>query len=373
MTRLLCKRKPFVFSGSSKLTRTFTGMQTVGAALLSFGMSGRVFHAPFIDAHPGFTLVGSWERSTKAIQQAYPNTKSFASLESLLTDERVDLVIINTPTYTHYELTKKVLEAGKHAVVEKAFTAIATEAMELKALAEKLNCKLSVFQNRRWDSDFKTVKHILDRGVLGDVVEVSFSYDRFNPGLSPKLHKENPRPGAGVVHDLGPHLIDQALVLFGMPEAVFADISITRATSQVSDYFEILLYYPTWRVRLRAGYFVREPAPSYIVHGKKGSFLKTRADVQEADLQAGKKPTATDWGIEPKEQHGLLHTEVDGKIIRERVESLPGNYMEYYEGIYQSLVHDKQLPVTANEGVQVMRVIDAAFTSSEERRVVELI
>lgn len=348
-------------------------MQTVGVALLSFGMSGRVFHAPFIEAHPGLTLVGSWERSNKSIQQFYPQAKSYASLESLLADERVDLVIVNTPTYTHYELTKKVLEAGKHAVVEKAFTATAAEAMELKALAEKMNSKLSVFQNRRWDSDFKTVKHIVDRGVLGNLVEVSFSYDRFNPTLSPKLHKETPRPGAGVVHDLGPHLIDQALYLFGMPEAVFADISITRPASRVYDYFEILLYYPSWRVRLRAGYFVREPAPSYIIHGTKGSFLKTRADVQEADLQAGKKPLNPDWGVEPKQEQGLLHTEVDGKIIRERIESLPGNYMEYYEGIYQALVHDKQLPVTALDGLQVMRVIDAAFASSEEKRVIELI
>jgi predicted dehydrogenase len=348
-------------------------MQTVGVALLSFGMSGRVFHAPFIDAHPGFTLVGSWERSNKSIQQFYPQVKSYTSLESLLADERVDLVIVNTPTYTHYELTKKVLEAGKHTVVEKAFTATAAEAMELKALAEKMNGKLSVFQNRRWDSDFKTVKHIVDRGVLGDLVEVSFSYDRFKPTLSPKTHKETPRPGAGVVHDLGPHLIDQALYLFGMPEAVFADISITRPTSQVCDYFELLLYYPTWRVRLRASYFVREPAPSYIIHGTKGSFLKTRADVQEADLQAGKKPTGADWGVEPSGEQGVLHTEVDGKAIRERIESLPGNYMEYYEGIYQALVHDKQLPVTALDGVYVMRVIDAAFASSEEKRVIELI
>lgn len=346
-------------------------MKTIGTALLSFGMSGRVFHAPFIDAHPGFTLLGSWERSTKAIQQLYPHAKSYDSLESLLADDQVDLVVVNTPTYTHYELAKKVLESGKHVIVEKAFTATAAEAMELKALAESRNCKLSVFQNRRWDSDFKTVKHIIEKGLLGDPVEVSFSYDRFNPALSPKSHKETPRPGAGVVHDLGPHLIDQALVLFGMPKAVFADISITRPASQVYDYFEMLLYYPTWRVRLRAGYFVREPAPSYIVHGKKGSFLKTRADVQETDLQAGKKPVGK-WGAEPIEQHGLLHTEVDGKIIRERVESMPGNYMDYYEGIYQALIHHKQLPVTAQDGVQVMRVIDAAFASNKEKRVIEL-
>ncbi|MBX2967206.1 MAG: Gfo/Idh/MocA family oxidoreductase [Cyclobacteriaceae bacterium] len=354
-------------------------MQTISAALLSFGMSGRVFHAPFIDEHPGFILVGSWERSAKTIQQFYPKTKSYSSLEALLQDDTIDLVVVNTPTYTHYEFAKSALEAGKHVVVEKAFTATADEAEELKALAEKKNRKLSVFQNRRWDSDFKTVQQIVDKGVLGNPVEVSFSYDRYNPALSPKLHKEILRPGTGVVHDLGPHLIDQALVLFKMPLAVFADIAVTRPSSQVADYFEILLFYPSWRVRLRAGYFVREPAPSYMVHGTKGSFLKTRADVQETDLQAGKKPSKPGWGIEPKQEQGLLHTEIDaclpdrqGKVVRERIETLPGNYMEYYDGIYRSLVHDEQVPVTAEEGVRVMRIIDGAFKSYTEKRIIEI-
>jgi predicted dehydrogenase len=203
-------------------------------------------------------------------------------------------------------------------------------------------------------------------------VEVSFSYDRYNPALSPKLHKEIPRPGAGVVYDLGPHVIDHALFLFGMPVSVFADISVTRPTSQVDDYFEIILRYPTFRVRLKASYFVREPVPSYIVHGTKGSFLKTRADVQEASLLAGKKPNSDGYGIEPDHDQGLLHTEIDGKMIRKKIEKLPGNYMDYYDGVYRSMVHEEHLPVTAEDGVHVMRIIEAALTSRSTGKVIDL-
>jgi scyllo-inositol 2-dehydrogenase (NADP+) len=347
-------------------------MNKIRTALLSFGMSGRVFHAPFITGHPGFDFAGSFERSKKTLTGYYPAAKSYDSLESVLQDESVALIVVNTPTNSHYELTKKSLEAGKHVVVEKAFTTTVAEAEELKALAIKKDKKLSVYQNRRWDSDFRTVQHIINKGILGDLVEISFSYDRFNPALSPKLHKEIPGPGAGVVYDLGPHLIDQALVLFGKPLAVFASFDVVRSSSQVEDYFEILLYYPKLHVRLRASYFVREPAPSYIVHGTKGSFLKTRADVQEATLQAGQKPTGKDWGTEPEQQHGLLHAEVDGKVVKERIKSLQGDYREYYEGVYQSIANNQQPPVTADDGIRVMQVIEAAYKSHREKKVIAL-
>ena len=346
-------------------------MKKVKTALLSFGMSGRVFHAPFVTEHPGFELTGALERSKKTIQQHYPVAKSYDSLESLLQDGSVDLVVVNTPTYTHYELAKSALQANKHVVVEKAFTTTVAEAIELKTLAEQKGKVLSVFQNRRWDSDFKTVQQIVKQGLLGELKEVSFSYDRFNPALSPKLHKEIPGPGAGVVYDLAPHITDQALTLFGQPTHVFADITITRELSQVEDYFEILLIYPKMRVRLRASYFAREPVPSYILHGTKGSFLKTRADVQEATLQLGKKPVGSDWGTEPESEQGLLHTEVDGKIIRESVKSLLGNYMDYYDGVYKAIVNNQNPPVTATDGVLVMKVIEAAFRSHREKKVID--
>jgi len=347
-------------------------MQKIKAALLSFGMSGRVFHAPFIQLHPGFELVGAWERSNKNLQQYYPKAKSYTSLESVLQDDGVDLVVVNTPTFTHYEYAKRSLEANKHVIVEKAFTTTVTEAQELKTLADHKNRKLSVFQNRRWDSDFKTVHSVIKRGVLGKIVEVTFSFDRYNPSISPKLHKETPGPGAGIVKDLGPHLIDQALFLFGMPLAVFGTLATTRERSSVDDFFEILLYYKDLLVRLKAGYFVREPVPSYIVNGTKGTFLKSRSDIQEAALQAGDKPGGPEWGVEPEKESGLLHTEIDGKMVRERVPSLHGNYLDYYDGIYQAIVMGSELPVSADDGIRVMCIIEAVFQSHHEKRIVQL-
>jgi len=347
-------------------------MQKLKTALLSYGMSGKVFHAPFLELHPGFELLGSWERSKKLIQEDYPQAKSFPSLESILEDKTIDLVIVNTPIDTHFEYAKKALLAGKHVIVEKAFTSNVAEAQELATLSKEKNLKLSVFQNRRWDSDFKTLKQIMEKKLLGEIVEAEFHFDRYNPVLSSKVHKETINSGSGIMKDLGPHIIDQALYLFGLPNAVFADIRITRALSVVDDYFDILLYYPDFRVRLKAGFFVREPIPSYVIHGKKGSFLKSRGDVQEDELKLGKKPNLTTWGIEKEGQEGLLHTEIDGKISKEKVPTLQGNYYDFFEGVYQAIVNDKLEPVTAQDGVNVMRIIEAAFQSSEQQRAINL-
>jgi scyllo-inositol 2-dehydrogenase (NADP+) len=256
-------------------------------------------------------------------------------------------------------------------VVEKAFTANAAEAEELKALASKNGVKLSVFQNRRWDSDYKTVKKVVEDGLVGEVVEATFAYDRFNAALSYKVHKETPSPGSGIVKDLSPHLVDQALFLFGMPESVFADLMITRQDSKVDDYFEILLYYKKHRVRLHSGYFVREPVPSYVIYGRNGSFLKSRADVQETKLQAGERPTKEGW-TEPDNERGLLHTEKDGKVIKENIPTLSGNYYAYYDGVYEAIANGKEMPVTADDGIRVMKVIDAVYKSAKEGRVVTL-
>ncbi len=347
-------------------------MQKIKTALLSYGMSGKVFHAPFLAIHTGFELVGSWERSKKLIQEDYPEVKSFPSLESILEDSTIDLVIVNTPVATHFEYAKKVLLAGKHAVVEKAFTTTVAEAEELEALAEEKGLKLSVFQNRRWDSDLKTVKKIIDDNMLGDIVEAEFHFDRYNPVLSPKTHEETANPGAGILKDLGPHLIDQALYLFRLPNAVFADIRITRAHSLVDDYLDILLYYPDFRVRLKAGFFVRECIPSYILQGKKGSFLKSRGDVQEDELKLGKKPNLDTCGTEPKSLEGTLHTESENKIIYEKVSTLKGNYYDFFDGVYKSISNNTVEPVTAQDGVNVMRIIEAAIQSSEQKKAIDL-
>lgn len=346
-------------------------MKTIKAALLSYGMSGKVFQAPFLELHPGFELVGSWERSKKLIQEDYTHVKSYASIDEILADD-VDLVVVNTPIDTHFEYTKKVLEAGKHAIVEKAFTSTVAEAEELAALAKANGVKLAVFQNRRWDSDFKTVRQVLVDGSLGEIVEAEFHFDRYNPQLSRKQHKETVNSGSGILKDLGPHIIDQALYLFGFPKAVFADIRITRENSVVDDWIDLVLYYTDLRVRLKASFFVREPNPAYVLHGKKGSFLKHRGDVQEDELKLMKKPNLDSWGTEPLDKEGFLHTEIDGRIMHGRIPTLKGNYYDFFDGVYNAIVNDTAEPVTAEDGARVMQIIEAAILSNKEKRVVDL-
>jgi len=334
-------------------------------------MSGKIFHAPFLELHEGFELLGSWERSKHLIQQDYPEVKSYASLEEILESD-ADLVIVNTPVDTHFEFAKKVLQAGKHALVEKAFTTTAAEAEELRDLAKEKGLKLTVFQNRRWDSDLKTVKSVLDQNLVGDVVEAEIRFDRYNPILSPKAWKEGANAGAGVLKDLGPHIIDQALYLFGYPEAVWADIRSLRENSKVDDNIDIVLYYPDKRVHLHGGFFNREQSPGFVLQGRKGSFFKHRADVQEDTLKTGTKPNLTDWGTEPDDKAGLLHTEENGEVVKRKFPTLQGNYYDLFDGVYKAITEDKPEPVTAEDGVRVMKIIDAAIAGSQQKRVINL-
>jgi scyllo-inositol 2-dehydrogenase (NADP+) len=345
-------------------------MTKIKTALLSYGMSGKVFHAPFLQLHPGFELVGAWERSKKLVKEEL-GIKSYGSLEELLEDD-VSLVVVNTPVETHYEYAKQALLAGKHTLVEKAFTTTSAEAEDLNAIAQQMGVKIAVFQNRRWDSDFKTVKQVVREGLLGDIVEAEFRFDRYNPNLSPKAHKESNNPGAGLLKDLGPHLIDQAVHLFGYPEAVFSDLRVIREHSQVDDGLDILLYYPKMRVRLRSGFFFRESVPAYALHGRKGSFLKSRGDVQEDDLKAGRKPGSEGWGTEPAEKSGLLHTEKNGDVFRGHIPTRQGDYDEFYNLLHEAITSDKEVPVTANDGIRVMKIIEATIESSRDKKRVEL-
>ena len=344
----------------------------IKTALCSFGMSGLVFHSPFLSINPGFNFYAVWERTKNEAQKKFSNVITYRSLEEMLADELVELVIVNTPNYTHYDYTKQALEAGKHVIVEKPFTATVEEAEELIALAKKQNKVLSVYQNRRYDSDYKAIKKVVDEHLLGTLIEAEFHYDRFTEQLSYKVHKETPTPGVGIVYDLGSHLIDQALTLFGMPASVFADIDILRHGSKVDDYFELLMFYDHFRVRIHSSLLVREPLPAYIIHGTKGSFIKAKTDVQEIALQAGNIPNTPDWGREPENEQGLLHTEKDGKIIREYLPSFQGNYMDYYDGIYKALRLGQAPPVTAEEGLDVIKIITAAHESSLDKKVVKM-
>ena len=347
-------------------------MLPVNTALCSFGISGWVFHAPFIVTNQHFNLYAVWERTKNIAEEKYPGVKTYRTLEEMLADDGVELVIVNTPNYTHYEYTKKSLLAGKHVIVEKPFTITVEEGKDLIELAKKQNKKLSVYQNRRYDSDYKTIKKVLNEKLLGDIVEAEFHFDRYSENLSPKVHKEVPGAGTGTLYDLGSHLIDQALQLFGMPDAVFADIRIIRPISKVDDYFDLLLYYPNLRVRIKSSYLVREPLPGYILHGSKGSFIKPKTNIQEIMLQKGDAPAKADWGTEPESERGLLHTEKDGKVIREYITSERGNYGDYYNGIYESIRNDRPVPVSAEEGLNVIKIIEAAFKSDKSKHIVEL-
>jgi len=347
-------------------------MNPINTALCSFGMSGRVFHAPFITTVPGFHFYGVWERTKNLAQEKYPSVKTFRTLEEMLADKNIELVIVNTPSVTHYEYAKRSLQAGKHTIVEKPFTATVNEAKELIVLAKKNDLLLSVYQNRRYDSDYKTVKKIITEGWLGKIIDVEIHYDRFVPELSYKVHKETPTPAVGCLYDLGSHLIDQALQLFGKPQSVFGDIAINRPGSKVDDYFDLKLFYPEHRVTLKSSYYVREPLPGYQIHGEKGSFIKPKTDVQETALQAGKIPGGDDWGLEPESDNGVLHTEKDGKLIREKIPSLRGNYGEYYEGIYNAIRNGREVPVKPEEAADVIAVIEAAFESNKQKKVIIL-
>lgn len=360
-----CRQAPLILHMSQT-------KQPIRTALCSFGMSGWVFHAPFIAINPGFELYGVWERTKNLAEIKYPGVKTFRSLEEILADDTVELVVINTPNATHYEYTKKAILAGKHVVVEKPFTITVPEGEELIALAKEKNVLITVYQNRRFDSDYRTVKKVVDEKLLGDIVEAEIHYDRYKEEPGPKLHKEIPGPGTGLLYDLGSHLIDQVLQFFGMPQAVFADICIMRKLSKVDDYMELLMFYPGLRVRVKSSYVVREALPSYAFHGTRGSFIKARTDVQEVMLQASVVPGGPEWGVEPDSEKGLLHTEIDGKIVREYIPSMRGNYGDYYDQLYKAIRENATLPVTAEQGLNIIRVIEKAYESNKTRKVVEM-
>lgn len=348
-------------------------MLTVNIALLSYGLSGQIFHAPFIAAHKGFNLLGSWERSTKRIGNDYPGTTSYPSLGDLLNDPNVDLVVVNTPTSTHYSYALQALNAGKHVLVEKAFTTTVAEARHLKEVAESKQLILSVFQNRRWDSDFRTVKQIISEGRVGSVHTAILSFQRFRPALKDKQHFEQPGPGAGLLNDLGPHLIDQALHLFGMPESVNAHLRLLRPGTQVEDDFDLQLFYQNFTVRLQSSLMNNEVSPAFIVHGDKGSFVKKRSDKQEELLRKGHSPSEPDWYTEPETDYGALFHNEQGSFVQEQIISQRGSYLDFYNALYEAVVHHKEVPITANDGINVMRIIETARQSNAEQRRIAIV
>jgi predicted dehydrogenase len=345
----------------------------IRTGLLAYGMSGQVFHAPFLNCMPEFDFTGVVERHQKKARDLYPDVRSYDSVEALLADRDITLVVVNTPNTTHYDYVKKALEAGKHVVVEKPFTATVGQAESLVEIAAGAGRFLCVYQNRRWDSDFLTVKDVMDKGLLGKLIEAELHYDRYRIAINDKKkHKEVPDTGVGLLYDLGPHLVDEAIVLFGKPRAVFAIVQSHRPDSLVDDYFDIKLLYNKFTCTLKSSLLVREQLPGYVMHGTLGSFVKARADIQEAELQAGVSPCSPGWGEEPEASWGILHTEREGRVIREPYPSVVGDYREFFRGVHAALVSNDPPPVPLADSILNMRILEAAQQSSREMGAVEL-
>lgn len=347
--------------------------RVIRTGLCAFGMSGRLFHAPFLSCIEGFEFSAVVERHDSKAQECYPGVRTYDSVEAMLGDDALDLVVVNTPNVTHHTYVKKALMAGRHVVVEKPFTATSRQAEELIRLAGERNRFLCVFQNRRWDSDFLTVKEVIGKKLLGTLIEAEIRYERYRIELNDqKKHKEKPEEGVGLLYDLGPHVIDEAVVLFGKPDAVSAIVQRHRPGSLVDDYFDIRLLYPDFTCTLKSSLLVRENLPGYVLHGTLGSFLKSRADVQEAKLLEGASPCTPGWGEEPRSEWGLLHTEKDGREIREKYPSLPGDYRQFFLGLHASLTQAAPAPVPLADSLLNIQIIEAALVAGRENRVVAL-
>ena len=351
-------------------------MQLVKVGLCAFGMSGKVFHAPFLKEHPGFFMSAIVERSKEESKSKYQETVIFRSVKEMLQNADIDLVVVNTPVQTHFEYVKMALEAGKNVIVEKPFTVDVSEAEALVKLAQEKNLFLSVYQNRRFDRDYLQVQKIIEAEKLGNLKEVEIRFDRFRTEPSAKEHKENPQlQGSGSLHDLGSHLIDQATQLFGFPEKLFADVFSMKGSDFANDYFELVLYYKNdLRVRLKSSVFSKEAHYAYILHGDKGSFLQERTDDQEKELVSGAIPTYNeDWTKPLTESDGILnYLTQNSDTERILTSSESGNYMNYYQEIYDHIVFGYPLPSPATEIIQNMKIIDAALESSKEGKVVGL-
>lgn len=344
----------------------------IKVGLAAYGLSGRVFHAPLLHAHAGFQLHSIMQRNRRDALEKYPAVVLVKSFEELLAQPDVALLIINTPEYLHYEMARKALEAGKHIVVEKAFTTTTEEGRELIALAREKGKMLSVFQNSRWHGDFLTIQKVMASGMLGQVVDFEAHYDRFRNAVDEGNWKEEAQPGTGVLYNLGSHMIDQALVLFGWPKAVQADIRIQRPGGKVADNFTLELFYAQTKVTLKSSYLVREAGPRYVLHGVNGSFVKYGGDPQEAMLKLGMSPLDAAYGRESPDYWGRLNTEWHGLHFSGEIETLPGSYMGYYDSIYAALRGGESPAVKAEEALQVIAIIEAAVRSHSDGRKIAL-
>jgi predicted dehydrogenase len=333
----------------------------VVTALLAYGMSGKLFHAPFVHAHPGFDFKGVLEHNTKKVNADYPAIKSYDKLEEILDNPEIELVIINTPSNTHVDYSRMALLAGKDILVEKPFAPTVKEAKEIFDLGRKLGRKVMVYQNRRFSSDFAVTRDTIKSGVLGDIIEVHLRYDRYRAAIGPKVFKETPLPAAGIVYDLAAHLLDQTICIFGKPSTFRKTTGVYRINSQVDDYGHIHLTYPKQvNVFISTSLLVAEPQPGIIIHGTKGSFVKTFCDRQEDQLIAGMKPGDPGFGEEEAGREGRLTLMSDqGDKSVELVPSIKGKYMDLFEAIFQTIRNGMEFPIKELEVLAQIEILES--------------
>jgi scyllo-inositol 2-dehydrogenase (NADP+) len=350
-----------VSAGRVSLGMTLTpDSSPIGTGLLAYGMSGKVFHAPFLTQHPGFDLQAVVQRHEQRMQADYPHIRSYGSVAELLADPALELVVVNTPSFTHVDLARQALLAGKHVLLEKPVATTVADLRELQALAQQQGRQLLAYQNRRWDTDFNSARRVVESGQLGRLIEVHFRYDRFKQTLNPKKFKEEAMPGSGLLFDLGPHLLDQAISLFGPPLRVEKTQGAYREQSVVDDYFSLHLHYPEGlHVYLTSGLLVADPGPAFVLHGTLGSYTKRRTDPQEVQLIAGMQPTDPAYGREQPGQEGRLTLAgPDGVLATTPVAAEPGSYAGLFEAVYQAIRHGQPYPITTAELEAQLQIIE---------------
>ena len=340
----------------------------VGVGVIGFGLGGRVFHAPFVSAVPGLRLVSIMQRTGDEAAKAYPGVKIERSLEATLADKSVEVVVISTPNETHFVLAKHALEAGKHIVIDKPFAATSAEARELGQLAKSKGLLAIPFHNRRWDGDFQTVRKLLQEGAIGRLVTFESHFDRFRPTPKTGAWREAVGHGNGILLDLGSHLGDQALVLFGLPTAVWGDVRSERDGSAVDDAFDLRLYYPQLTVWLRSTSLSPLPAIRFLVEGTRGSYRKDSLDPQEDALRAGDLFKTRPWGRDPEDRWGAITT-LDASE-HTKVPTLAGDYRHFYANVRDTLRNEAKQAVTLVDAWRVLRLLEWARESSEKRAAV---
>jgi scyllo-inositol 2-dehydrogenase (NADP+) len=328
-------------------------------AIVGFGLSGRYLQAPFFRSNPTLFHLKTILSASQNPQDTYTNVQVVRTLDEILTDAEIDIVSIASPNETHFDYARRCLLAGKHVLVEKPFTATVAEAKALIALAQSQNKILTVFQNRRFDSDFLTIKKVVENKLLGELLAFEIHFDRYKPILNPKKWKEITGPSSGILYDLGAHIIDQALLLFGKPMAVSGETFRQRQGSQIDDAFEIRLDYGQLKVTLKSSLLVREEGPRYVLHGSKGSFVKSGIDIQEDQLKMGMLPKDSGFGIEPADKWGLLNTEINGQHFRGHIETEIGNWAALFENIYAAIAEGQGLLVKPEQILEQLAIIEA--------------